>query len=78
MPKAKKVTDTQWHHVIAWGKLAGITDQIVKKGNEIVVEGKLATRSYEDKDGNKKFICEIVASELLLVGSSKNSCWVFH
>lgn len=67
--KGERVTDTQWHNVVAWGKAAEIIESYVTKGKEVAVEGKLAHRSYDDKDGNKKYITEVVCSELLLLGS---------
>ncbi|EAS19887.1 MULTISPECIES: single-stranded DNA-binding protein [Nonlabens] len=63
------VNDTQWHNIIAWGKTADIVEQYVQKGNQIGVEGKLTSRSYEDKDGIKRYVTEIVCSELLLMGN---------
>jgi single-strand DNA-binding protein len=64
----EKVTDTQWHNVTAWGKTADIIENFVSKGKEIAIEGKLTHRSYDDKDGIKRFYTEIVANELLLLG----------
>jgi len=66
--KGEKVTDTQWHQLVAWGKSAEIVEKYVTKGKEIAIEGKLAHRSYEDKNGEKKYITEVVISELLLLG----------
>jgi single-strand DNA-binding protein len=63
-----KVEQTQWHRVSAWGKTAEIIEQYVTKGKEIAIEGKLTHRSYDDKDGNKKFITEVFANEVLLLG----------
>jgi len=70
--KGEKVEDTQWHNVIAWNKTAEIVEKYLVKGNEVAVEGKLTTRNYEDKDGIKKYITEIVVNELLMLGN-KNS-----
>ena len=67
--QGEKVTDTQWHNVIAWGKTADIIEQYVTKGKEVAVEGKLSHRSYDDKEGNKKYTTEVVCNELLLLGS---------
>lgn len=64
-----KVTDTQWHNIIAWNKTAEIIEKYLKKGNEIMVEGKLTSRSYETKDGEKRYITEVVCSELLMLGN---------
>ncbi|MBS9774789.1 MAG: single-stranded DNA-binding protein [Tenacibaculum sp.] len=66
--KGEKVTDTQWHNVIAWGKTAEIIENYVKKGDQIMVEGKLTYRSYEDKDGVKKYVTEVVCKEVLMLG----------
>ena len=51
--KGEKVTETQWHRVIAWGKLAEIAEKYLDKGKEVAIEGKLINRSYSDKEGNK-------------------------
>jgi single-strand DNA-binding protein len=66
--QGEKVTDTQWHNVIAWNKTAEIVEKYLSKGNEVAVEGKLTTRTYEDKEGIKKYITEIVVNELLMLG----------
>lgn len=66
--KGERVTDTQWHHVVAWGKTADIVAQYVVKGKEVAVEGKLTTRSWEDKEGQKRYTTEVVCDELLLLG----------
>lgn len=66
--KGEKITDTQWHNVVAWGKTAELIENYVPKGKEIGVEGKLTSRTYEDKDGIKKYITEVVCNEVLLLG----------
>lgn len=66
--EGEKVTDTQWHYVVAWNKTAEIIEKYLEKGNEVAIEGKLTYRSYEDKDGTKKYITEIVCNELLMLG----------
>ncbi len=66
--KGEKVTDTQWHNVVAWGKTAEIIEKYVVKGNQIAVEGKLTHRTYDDKNGEKRYITEIVLSELVMLG----------
>jgi single-strand DNA-binding protein len=63
-----KVEKTEWHRVTAWGKTAEIIEKYVTKGKELAIDGKLTTRSYDDKDGNKRYITEIVANEVLLLG----------
>ena len=67
--KGEKVTETQWHRVVAWGKVAEIAAKYLDKGKEIAIEGKLVNRSYTDKDGNKKYINEVQISELLMLGA---------
>jgi single-strand DNA-binding protein len=66
--KGEKITDTQWHNVIAWGKTAEIIEKYVTKGKEVAIEGKLTSRSYETKEGEKRYITEVVCNELLLLG----------
>ena len=66
-----KVTETQWHNLIAWGKQAEIVEKYLKKGNEVAIEGKLSSRNYTDKDGIKRYVTEIVVNELLLIGGKK-------
>lgn len=63
----EKVTDTQWHNIIAWGKTAQIIEKYVSKGKEVAIEGKLTSRSYETKEGEKRYITEIVCNELLML-----------
>jgi single-strand DNA-binding protein len=62
----ERVEDTQWHNLVMWNKTAEIVEKYVKKGQEIAIEGKLTSRSYDDKDGNKRYITEVVVSELLM------------
>ncbi len=67
--KGEKVTETQWHTLVAWGKVADIVEKYLTKGKEVAIEGKLINRSYNDKEGNKKYITEIQVNELLLLGA---------
>jgi len=64
----EKVTDTQWHNVVAWGKTAQIIEKYVTKGKEVAIEGKLTSRSYETKEGEKRYVTEVVCNELLMLG----------
>lgn len=66
--KGEKVTETQWHSLVAWGKVAEIVEKYLTKGKEVAIEGKLINRSYNDKDGNKKYVTEVQVSELLMLG----------
>ncbi|MCL4145364.1 UNVERIFIED_CONTAM: hypothetical protein GTU68_029866 [Idotea baltica] len=63
----EKVTDTQWHTVIAWGKMAENLSRIVEKGNELAISGKLVHRSYEDKTGAKRYVTEVIANDFLQI-----------
>jgi len=71
--KGEKITETQWHRVTAWGKLAEIAQKHLDKGKEVAIEGKLVNRSYTDKDGIKRYITEIQVSELLMLGTRTTS-----
>jgi len=61
------VKDTQWHQVVAWGKTAEIVEKFLSKGNEIVLEGKLTSRVYDDKEGVRRYITEVTCHELLVL-----------
>jgi len=65
--KGEKIETTQWHQLVAWDKIADIFEKFVDKGKEIVVEGKLLYRSYDDKEGVKRYSTEIVVQEIILV-----------
>jgi single-strand DNA-binding protein len=71
--KGEKVQETQWHNVVAWGKTAEIAGKYLSKGQEIAIEGKLTTRSWDDKAGVKHYITEIVANELVLLGKKQTN-----
>lgn len=66
--EGEKVTDTQWHNVVAWGKTAEIAENYLTKGKEVAIEGKLVNRSYETKEGEKRYVTEIKCNELLMLG----------
>ena len=66
--KGDKVEQTEWHKVTAWGKTADIIEKYVTKGKEVAIEGKLTHRSYEDKNGKKRYITEVIVNEILLIG----------
>ena len=64
----EKIKDTQWHNVIAWGKQAELAEKYLGKGQQVCIEGKLNNRSYEDKNGEKRYITEVICNELLMLG----------
>lgn len=69
----EKVTETTWHNLVAWGKVAEIAGKYLSKGSEVAIEGKLINRNYLDKDGNKKYITEVQVNELLLLGAKASA-----
>ncbi|MCD6066241.1 MAG: single-strand binding protein [Bacteroidetes bacterium] len=68
--KGEKVLETTWHHVVLWGSLAEVAEKMLKKGSEIAIDGKLVNRNYIDKDGMKRYITEVRASQLVLLGKA--------
>lgn len=71
--KGEKVNETQWHNIVAWGRVAEIAEKYLQKGSEVAVEGKLVSRSYNDKDGNKKYITEVQVNEILMLGEKQGT-----
>lgn len=69
--KGERVTETTWHNLVAWGKTAELLEKYTDKGSEILIEGKISNRSYDDKDGNKRYISEIIVNEVLFLGDRK-------
>jgi single-strand DNA-binding protein len=65
--KGERVTETQWHNLVAWGKTADIIEKYLKKGSEVAIEGKLMNKNYTDKDGIKRYYTEILVNELLML-----------
>ena len=63
-----KIENVYWHNVIAWDKTAEIIEKFLVKGKEVAVEGKLTNRSYETKDGEKRYVTEVIVSDLLMLG----------
>jgi single-strand DNA-binding protein len=68
----ERVTTTEWHNVVLWRGLAEVAEKYVHKGSQIYIEGKLRTRSWDDKDKNKKYITEIVADVMQLLGKKSD------
>ena len=65
--KGERVQQTEWHRVTAWGKVAEIIEKYVVKGKEVAVEGKLTHRTYDDKNGEKRYVTEVVVNDILLL-----------
>ena len=69
--KGERVQDTQWHNIVAWGKVGEIAAEHLNKGEEIAMVGKLTHRSYENNEGEKRYVTEINLNELLMIGGKK-------
>ncbi len=69
----EKQSETTWHRLVAWGKQAEIVENYLKKGSEIAIEGKLTNRSYDDKNGVKQYITEIIVNSLLMLDKNSNN-----
>ena len=65
--KGENMNDTYWHTIVAWGKTAEMAEKFLVKGSEVAIEGKLVSRVYTTNDGQKRYITEVVANELLLL-----------
>lgn len=66
--KGEKVEETHWHNLVLWDRLAGLAESYLRKGSEISIEGKLTNRSYTDKEGVKRYVTEILVSDLQMLG----------
>lgn len=70
--EGKKVTRAEWHNVVVWSRLAEIAEKYLKKGKQIYVEGRLYTRSYEEKNGQSKYVTEILGHNIILLGGIRD------
>jgi single-strand DNA-binding protein len=68
----EKVEQTEWHNIVLWRGLAEVAESYLKKGNSIFIEGKIRTRDWTDKDGNKRYTTEIVADNMVMLGSRRD------
>lgn len=64
----EKVSTTEWHNIVLWRGLADVAEKWVKKGDQLYIEGKIRTRSYEDKEGNKRYMTEIYGDTMRMLG----------
>lgn len=71
--KGEKVQSTNWHNIVAWNKTAEIIEGYTVKGKQIAIEGKLTSRSYETKEGEKRYVTEVVINEVLLLGTKNEN-----
>ena len=65
--KGEEVSDTQWHRVTAWGKTAEIAGKYLTKGSQVLIDGRLAYREYTDKEGQRRFMTDVVVNEILML-----------
>lgn len=68
----EKVTNTEWHNIVAWRGLAEFAGKYIQKGRQLYIEGQIRSRSYDDKDGIKRYVTEIVANTIQLLGRREN------
>ncbi|MEQ9424193.1 MAG: single-stranded DNA-binding protein [Cyclobacteriaceae bacterium] len=68
--EGERVTQTEWHNIVLWGGLAEIAEKYLKKGSQVYIEGKITNRSYDDKEGNKRYITEVVGRDLTMLGGA--------
>ncbi len=68
-----KVSTTEWHNIVCWRGLADVAEKYVTKGRQLYIEGKIRTRAWDDKDGNKRYTTEVIADALQLLGSRPDS-----
>ena len=66
----EKTEKTEWHRIVAWGRLGEICGEYLKKGSQVYIEGRIQTRAWEDRDGNKRYTTEIIAQAMQMLGSS--------
>ncbi len=64
-----RVTSTEWHNIVLWRKLAEVAEKYVTKGRQLYIEGRIQTRSFDDKEGNKRYITEVVGNVMQMLGS---------
>ena len=69
----QRQTQTEWHNVVLWQGLAEVCEKYLNKGDKVAIEGKITTREWEDKDGNKRYNTEIIASNMEMLGGNKNN-----
>jgi len=72
----EKVTTTEWHNIVIWRGLAKVVEQYVKKGDRLYLEGRIRTRSWDDKDGNKRYTTEIYADNMEMLGGARSQTGV--
>ena len=70
--EGNKVDQTEWHNVVLWRGLADVAEKYLSKGNQVYIEGKIKTRAWDDKDGNKRYTTEIYADNMTMLGGRRD------
>jgi single-strand DNA-binding protein len=70
--QGNRIEQTEWHNIVVWRGLAEVAEKYLKKGSQVYVEGKLRTRSYDDKDGVKRYSTEIIADNMTMLGGKRD------
>lgn len=71
--KGEKVQETQWHNVVAWGKLGEVMNKYLVKGSEVLIKGRLVSRSYNDKEGNTRYVTEVIANDFIIFNKKQEA-----
>jgi single-strand DNA-binding protein len=71
--EGEQIKETQWHQVVAWGGNATIAEKFLKKGREVALNGRLSHRSYEDKNGNTRYLTEVIVNEIVLLNNGQKN-----
>lgn len=71
--EGQRVTQTEWHNIVLWRGLAEIAEKFLRKGNQVYIEGKIKSRSWDDKDGIKRYTTEILGDNLTMLGSKRDA-----
>ena len=69
----EKQEETEWHRIVAWGRLAEICGEYLSRGKKVVIEGKIRTREWTDKDEKKRYTTEIIARQMVMLGAGENT-----
>ncbi len=69
----EKRTETDWHNIVIWRGLADVAEKYLRKGQQIYLEGKIKTRQYKDKEGNTRYITEVIADNFIMMGSKSST-----
>ena len=69
--QGEKITETSWHNIVIWGKLAELAEKYIKKGDSLIIEGEISYRTYENKEGQTVYTTDIIGREMHFVGGKK-------